>query len=480
MSGSGKAAEVLKLLSGGMNQDLHWFPEEIPLSRLAAVMAGMANSSGGRILLGVSPRSAQVHGVSDPAAALDRVFQAAVLVEPPLVLPVPQVVHLPNAAGPVLIILIPQGLPNVYSLDGSYLGRDDRQTNPLPARKLRQLLMERGVMQLESRIPPQASLEDLDPDQFHGYAEQMRTRLNGIHPGQGDESDIKILLRRGCLQKVNDEVVPTYAGLLLFGRFPQQWLPNASILAARFAGTTFADQFVKTDINGSLIEQLRQAERFVRENIRSFVRMNGMTHQEQPEYPFEAVRELLVNSVAHRDYNYQGDNIHLNMFSDRLEVQSPGVLPGPVNLDNLLEARFSRNAVIVQVLSDMGYVERLGYGLDRVVAVMRQTSLRPPKFEEVAGCFKVTLFGAEERKAALSVDLSVYRKMDLNPRQQAAIGFLAEHGRINNSSYQELCPGVHAETLRRDLADMVRRGLIIKVGDKRTTYYILKSAERKK
>ena len=104
--------------------------------------------------------------------------------------------------------------------------------------------------------------------------------------------------------------------------------------------------------------------------------------------------------MAHRDYNVQGDSIHLNIFTDRLEVQSPGGLPGPVTLDNLLVARFSRNAVIVQVLSDLGYVERLGYGLDRVMSVMRGNNLRPPRFEEVAGCFKATLFGATGRPSS--------------------------------------------------------------------------------
>lgn len=456
-----------------MNQELHWFPEETQPSRIAAVMAGMANTSGGKIILGISPRSAVVQGVSDPAAAVDRLFQAALLVEPPLVLPVPQTIHL-AAAKPVLLITIPPGLPNVYSLDGSYLGREGRQTNPLSARKLRKLLMERGVVQFETQIPPHASLEDLDPEQIHEYTGQLRMRVNRRGSGLDEESDTDILLRRGCLQIVDGEITPTYAGLLLFGRCPQQWLPNASILAARFSGPSFTDRFIKMDITGSLVQQLRQVEDFVRENVRNVVRMSGFTHQELPEYPFEAVRELLVNAVAHRDYNLQGDNIHLNLFSDRLEVQSPGMLPGPVNLENLLQARFSRNAVIVQILSDLGFVERLGYGLDRVVAVMRQAGRRPPKFEEVAGCFKVTLYGEEEKKPELLVDLSAYRKMDLNSRQQSAILFLAENGRINNRIYQDLCPEVHPETLRRDLADMVRRGLIIKVGDKRATYYILK------
>jgi ATP-dependent DNA helicase RecG len=202
----------------------------------------------------------------------------------------------------------------------------------------------------------------------------------------------------------------------------------------------------------------------------------GLQHQEIPEYPFEAVREILVNAVAHRDYNLQGDNIHVNIFSNRLEISSPGLLPGPVTLKNLLEARFARNAILSQLLSDLGYVERLGYGLDRVVDVTRSAGLLPPQFEEVAGTFRVTLFASKSDLTSdgKAVILSRYLELNLNPRQQMALAQLVARQRISSHEYQTLCPDVHSETLRRDLADLVSRGIIIKVGDKKSTYYILK------
>ena len=83
---------------------------------------------------------------------------------------------------------------------------------------------------------------------------------------------------------------PTYAALLLFGRHPQQWLPNASILAARFAGTSLADQFIKQEITGTLVEQLLQTEAFIRNNLHSVVRLVGLARQETLEYPLEALR----------------------------------------------------------------------------------------------------------------------------------------------------------------------------------------------
>jgi ATP-dependent DNA helicase RecG len=455
-----------ELLKQGMHERLHWFPEDTPLSRLASVLVGMANTNGGQVILGISPRSGEVIGVREPEAAIDRVSQAALLADPPLVLPIP--VSQSVGTNKIVCVTVPVGLPNVYSLDGRYLGREGRQVNPLSARRLRELLMERGVLQFDSEIPADATLDDLDQEKIAEYV--------AIFSPSETETQEEVLLRRGCLRRdPHGAYHPTYAALLLFGRTPQRWLPNASLLAARFLGVSFSDQYIKQEISGTLPEQLHQAETFLRANVRSVVRLVGLTHQEALEYPFEAVRELLVNAVAHRDYSIHGDCIHLHIFADRLEVHSPGTLPGPVTLDNLLEARFSRNAVIVQALADLGFVERLGYGLDRVVTVMRQNNLPPPLFEEAAGAFRVTLFSpAISQPAASLPDLSVYRSLNLNPRQQMALGYIAQNRRITNSDYQALCPDVHPETLRRDLADLVSRGVLIKVGDKKATYYILK------
>jgi ATP-dependent DNA helicase RecG len=458
--------DLQELLDRGMGTDLQWFPEDVPISQLAGVLVAMANTHGGIILLGITPRSAQVLGVSNPEEAIDRIFQAALLSDPPLVLPIPKVYAIDRAK--VVRVVVPPGLPHVFNLDGSYLERSGNQNNPLPARRLRALLMERGIIQFETRCVPEARQEDLDQAQVEAYIEVLQ-------PITSEKAE-DVLVRRGCLQMDAGVLRPTYAGLLLFGRHPQQWLPNATIMATRFPGTAYSDQFIKQEIRGTLPDQLRQAEVFVRDNLRSVVRVVGLMHQETPEYPLEAVRELLVNAVAHRDYNQQGDSIHLHIFSDRLEVRSPGKLPGPVNLENLLVARFSRNAVIAQVLSDLGFVERLGYGLNRVVTILKQNDLSAPKFEEVGGAFRVTLYSSAANlfPQADLAGLSTYSGFDFNPRQERALGYLTSHKRISNSDYQELCTDVSAETLRRDLAALVKSGILIKVGDKRATYYIRK------
>jgi ATP-dependent DNA helicase RecG len=469
------SAGIQTLISAVKGPTLQWFPEDVSLSALAPILVGMANTDGGTVILGMSPRVGELIGVKDLEAACERVFQAAFLAEPMLVLPIPRTIAIQkpgmNDHVDVIMVTVPSGLPHVYSLDGRYFGMEGAQTSPLSARKLYKLLHQRGTVQFESRVVPDVKLTALDDDQIMAYS-----HVAGNTPPHDLQKAYEFLVRRGCLIQVGADLQPTYAGLLLFGRTPQQWLPNATILAGRFPGLSLSGTYIKRDISGNLPEQLRQAEDFIRTNLNTVIRLVGLQHQEILEYPFEAVRELLVNAVAHRDYNVQGDNIHLNIFSDRLEISSPGTLPGTVTLKNLLEARFARNAVISQVLSDLGYVERLGYGLDRVVETLRQGGFLPPRFEEFAGTFRVTLYGARfgDGTDGSMYDLSVYSALDLNSRQQMVLAQLTQQKRISSHEYQVLCPEVHAETLRRDLADLVSRGILIKVGDKKATYYILK------
>ncbi|MEZ4769058.1 MAG: ATP-binding protein [Caldilineales bacterium] len=170
----------------------------------------------------------------------------------------------------------------------------------------------------------------------------------------------------------------------------------------------------------------------------------------------------------------RGDGIRLLMFSDRMEIYSPGRLPGHVTLENLVNERFSRNEVIVQILSDLGFIERLGYGIDRMIAAMQEADLPAPRFEEAAAGFRVTMFGHGANLVSPSAETQRWGNLMLNPRQEQALAFLTQNGRITNRDIQQLSPDVSPETIRRDLSDLVDQGLLIKIGEKRATYYILR------
>ena len=437
-------------------------------------MMAMANTHGGTILMGVAGPTGSALGVRDPDSTIDRVIQAALSLDPPLIIPVPRVKEVSGQS--VVIARIPPGMPHVYSQDGRYLTREGTENVALKPYDLRRLIFERGEAHYETEVTPGATLDDLDWEKAEAYTGE----LSGLR-----ETDTrKILIKRGCLALVNGEPRPTNAGILLFGTDPQRFIRGADITAARFAGETMSDTFSRQDILGTLPDQIKRAETFLIDHLRKGVHIGAaMARSESLEYPLEAARELVVNAVAHRDYSIRGDGVRLFLFKDRLEITNPGSLAGPVTVANIREERFSRNPIIVQVLSDMGYIERLGYGVDRVIHLMQQHKLRAPEFEETAGGFRVILHNEpvtesneDSSKAAEPSFDGVYKGIEVNPRQEAALIYLhhGENTRITNSDLQRLCPDVHTETIRRDLVDLVTKDILKKMGQKRGSYYILK------
>lgn len=465
--------DILQLYEQGEDETLAYDIEAAPAQRLAETFAAMANTQGGTMLIGIDPQTQTVRGVRDLEAAREKALAAGLKVEPPLVLPRPVTVTLESK--PLLVVQIPAGLPHAYAVRGKYVAREGKKNRALGPRQLRQFLRERGEGNFEAQVLSGATLDDLDRERLHGYARLFLTEEGQRH--RWDEAALDLLYRRGCLTKESSTYRPTVAGILLFGREPQRLLPSAEILLARYSGTEMSDTFIRETARGSLAEQIRVAEAFMMTNMRKGARIGDFRREEKPEYPLPAVREAIVNSIAHRDYAIRGEEIRVLMFNDRVEVYSPGRLPGHITVENIVEERFARNEVIVQVLTDLGFVERLGYGIDRIIRQMSDAGLPKPLFQETANGFRVTLRGAGEEFVAGGIERDRFRDIPLNERQRAALQFLQKNARITNREYRDLYPDVSDETIRRDLADLVDAGLLLKMGDRRGTYYILKEFE---
>ncbi len=439
--------------------------------RLAETLVALANGHGGTVVLIVDAAGQWLQ-------TSDLVQEASLLAQPPLILPLP--VQAEMTTRKAMVITLPPGLPHVYNVRGTFWTRQGASNRPLRTDELRSLLMQRdpGSAGFEAQLVGDATGADLDWERVDAYWRQVAA------PGLERPQDL--LLSRGCLRRLADDTLaPTYAGILLFGRDPQRFLRSAEIIAVRYRTPHMVDVFEREDLGGTLVDQIRLAEAFVGQHMRRVTRITGMTREDQPEYPISVVREAIVNAVAHRDYTVRGEGIRLLLFADRLEVYSPGRLPGHVTLDNLLTERYSRNEAIVQVLSDLGYIERLGYGIDRMLRAMNEVGLPAPHFAETTAGFVVTLTGGHDSTTLVAMspaEAKVNQVMGralagqvlLNPRQERALQHLAVQGRITNSELQGLVPDVSAETIRRDLADLVDQGILLKVGEKRATYYILK------
>lgn len=442
--------------------------EGVSINHLAQTLAAFANGDGGIVVLGIDPKTGAAKGIRSFDAAVEKALSAGLRCDPPLIIPRPERIGLEGKDG--LLIEVPAGLPHAYCVRGQYPARSGKKNVPLGPRQLRQLLRERGEGNFEVQPAPEMTLDDLDDTLIQRYAAQF---LGEPAPTKR-QAMLDVLCRRGCLLRDGSELKPTVSGCLLFGQEPQLLFPSAEILLARYSGKQMADEFLRETVRGPLPEQLRRAEGFVVANMRKGARIDGLQRADRAEYPIPAVREAIVNAVAHRDYGIRGDEIRVLMFSDRIEVYSPGRLPGHVTLDNLVDERFSRNEVITQVLADLGYVERLGYGIDRMIRLMKEYGLPAPRFAETSNGFRVTLRGPGDKWVTDDLDRTKWRRLDLNERQEGALEFLHKNSRITNREYRDLFSDVSEETIRRDLADLVEKGVLLKMGDKKGTYYIAK------
>jgi ATP-dependent DNA helicase RecG len=472
-------ATVTDLLTQPEGRRLAFVRGKFRPEELAQTLVALANAQGGVVIIGAGGRK-KPEGVEDVAAAREAAMDAALACTPPLVMPLPLVVY---SEGVALVVLnVPAGLPHVYSLHGKYLRREGTNDEPIPPDALRRLLLERGETSWERLTPEGATLADLDPAKMSAYVQRA---------GAAAESDpFGFLFRRGALvrrgqrsgvrdqeeQNPTTDYVPTNAGLLLFARDADRWFPQCEVTLVRYRGREMSDEFLREDIRDTLVETVRRAEIWLSENMRRGSRMVGFERQDWAQFPLGAVRETLVNAVAHRDYAVRGESIRVALYGDRLECYSPGRLPGHVTVQNIVEERFSRNETLVQVLADFGLIERLGYGIDRMLRQMADAELPPPEFRETAAGFLVTLRGhiGDDKMDVGGVDTGEWRRMGLNERQIAALLHVVEHRRITNRDLQDMAPDVSQESIRRDLSDLVERGLLLRVGEKRGTYYILK------
>lgn len=443
-------------------QVLACVPEPDP-QLLAETLVAFANSDGGTILIGVDEEgraSGQVY-----ADELEVALRAAVQECRP---PVEARWHQTADEGGLVFAIVVARSSELHSLaDGRVLVRAGAENRPLSGDEIRQLAATKSSGDFEMEQAPGARRDDLDDKVVAEFTAKWEERQHREWTGPVDD----LLHLVGAL---GDDGNPTVAGVLLFAHNPQAFLPQSGLTFVKFIGALprgAAGQpgyGRREEIGGPLARIIQRTWEVVGEEMRTGAVVTGLEREELTEYPVAAVRESLVNAIVHRDYRLGGRRIEVRMFSDRMEIISPGGLPGFITVDNIVEEHFSRNPRIVSGLYQWGYIEELGLGIDLMIEEMTRAGHPPPMFKDTPYSFTVTLRNIRER-----APLPTWTRA-MNERQARALTYVQGQGRITNREYRKLCPDVSAETLRLDLVDLVERGILLKVGAKKGTYYILK------
>ena len=350
-------------------------------------LAGMANGTGGTVVLGADDGTHDVLGI--PVDRLDSVegWVREICndsVNPPLDAVIRKV-ELPSAAGslvPVLVADIARSL-FVHKSPGGYfrrIGSSKREMSPELLARLFQERSQSRVIRFDESVVPDASLEDLDRELARRFMRQ-------------DTEVTEDVLRKHRIVADDDGVARlTVAGVLMCTREPERWLPHAQIQAVSYAGERqdINYQSDARDFGGPLDLQVFEAMHFLRRNM-SVGATKTTARVEHPQFSERAIFEALVNAVAHRDYSMAGARIRFHLFRDRIELYVPGDLANTLTTDSMHLRQYSRNELIVSLLArcpaeaagDMGrshLMDRRGDGVPIILGESFELSGHEPEY----------------------------------------------------------------------------------------------------
>ncbi len=352
---------------------------------IAEGLVAFANTDGGAIILGISDEGV-VKGIPiERLAEVERwiVNIATQNCDPPI-RPRLRSFSLPTAGGNLGTVVVVGVGPGLYvhrTTGGRYYLRIGSSKQELTTRELARLMQERErTFVFDEQRVPSATGRDLD----------MR-RLESFFVNTELESSEQDILRNIQVLDLDSNGVerPTVAGLLAFGESPEKHLPSAFIEAAVYSGVDlWSPHLVYSDqIRGNVGRQIDDAEAFIQRFMLKPAR-KPVGRIDYPQYDIHAVHEAIVNAVVHRDYSMRGAKIRLFLFSDRLELYSPGALLNTLTTQNMRYRVNTRNALLVRFLSKINsrrfrkaFIESRGEGVQRILRASLQHSGRLPVYE---------------------------------------------------------------------------------------------------
>lgn len=357
--------------------------EKKPRSWLKSVSA-FANTHGGHLIFGVKNEPRTVAGLADPQAVISKATELIKARIDPAPRYMVQVVEIEGKACVDLEVQNGPAYPYYYAADGvrvAYMRHGD-QSVEATARELNELILK-GMNQTFDALPSPYRVGDVS------FTLLAATFKNLRH----EEFDLAKELPSAGLVTLDGQV--TNGGLLLCD---QGVLRQSRVFCTRWKGNCKGnideDALDDKEFQGaSLITLLQNAEDFIRNNSKNPWSIRGMRREERSDYPYKAVREVLVNALIHRDYQILGSEIHVDIFDDRLEIFSPGGMMNgqriqDMDLHHIPSMR--RNQVISDVFSRLDLMERRGSGIDRILNSYAEVAQKPSFYSD-SDIFLVTL-----------------------------------------------------------------------------------------
>lgn len=263
--------------------------------------------------------------------------------------------------------------------------------------------------------------------------------------------------------------VPTVAGILLFGKTPEDFLTQSKVMLEARVGV----KLITDEVKGPLLGFRDKIDTFFQKHMRLFTEIREFERVKVHEYPVEALREMVINAIVHRDYR-GGTRVLIQMLGDRIVVKSPGMLLRPLTLDRIRAFNappYSRNPRIAVTFQHMKLMEERASGIQRMRDLLVKRGLRPPLFDIDAGYFVVTFLGQEHARATVRVAPDLLNKLEEPEREIVCL--IMKKRRVTTRECASKFK-VDVATARRHLGKLKTRKIIETRGSGSKIYYVLK------
>lgn len=360
--------ELRALLAHGEGQHLDVKVALDSRSELAKDLVCFANADGGTIVFGVSD-DGDLRGVADVERLSIEIDDTAYQHCAPPITPVIETVTFEDGRQ-FVVLRVPRGHSRPYrTARGRYFVRSGARCREASQEELRGLFQSSGVLTYDETAIEGASVtDDLDAAAFERYVRER------TEDASADLAERTPSILQGWRLSSRDGSL-TVAGLLLFGRSPQAHLPQATVSLARISGTTPGGEAIdQLTAQGTLFDQVEDVQRFLRAHLRTGRRIEGFDDERNPELPLEALREIVINALVHRDYIQRGP-VRVLVYDDRVEVRSPGRPPNTIDAEAMFSGvHVMRNPHLYTRCYQAGLVSDVGSGVPRARRAVREAT----------------------------------------------------------------------------------------------------------